>query len=122
MTLIVPFVWAARMSEVCFGASIWKKYKAKEQCDPKRNPYDLFWPPRRPEYAFSDDDAKQTIRGSTANETRLVAERRQQDESCDQRPDRRPTRIHHSSDSCAIHPVRHLNLNASDNGRKHHPG
>ena len=122
MALIVRFVWTARMFEMRFGASIWETYKAKEQCDPKRNQHDPGWPAQRAECAFGDDDAKQSIRGRTANETRLVAERRQQDESCDQRTDRRATRIQQSSDSSAVHPVRHLNLNASDNGRKHHPG
>ena len=122
MALIVPFVWTTRMFEMRFGASIREKYKTKEQCDPKRDQHDPGWPAQRPECAFGNDDAKQSIAGSTANETRLVAERRQQDESCDQRTDRRATRIQESSDSSAIHPVCHLSLNASDNGRKHHAG
>src|SRR3954453_14138247 len=121
MTLIVPFVWTARMLEMRLGASIGKKYKAKDQSDPKRNQENPGWTAQRPHCTVADDDAKKTIRGSTANETRLVAERRQQNESCDQWTDRCATRVQESSDSSAIHPVRHLNLNASDNGRKHHP-
>ena len=105
-----------------FGASIWEKYKTKNQYGPKRNEDDPDWPAQRPGCAFGDDDAKQSIRGSAANETRLVAERRQQDESCDQRTDRRATRIQQSSDPSAIHPVPHTRLELSGNGRKHHPG
>ena len=71
MALIVPFVWTARMFEMRFGASIWEKYKAKEQCDPKRNEDDPSWPAQRAECAFGDDDAKQSICGSTANETQV---------------------------------------------------
>src|SRR5262249_10103873 len=122
MALVVPFMWAARMFEMRFGASIWENYKAKEQCDPKRNKDDPCWPAQRENCAFGDEDAKQSIHGSTANETRLIAEIRQQEERSEQRTDRRATRIQQSSDSSAIHPGRHLNLNASDNGRKHHSG
>ena len=74
MSLIVRFVWTARMFEMRFGASIWENYKAKEQCDPKRNEHDPGWPAQRPDYAFGDDNAKQSVRDRTANKTRLVAE------------------------------------------------
>src|SRR5258708_34954256 len=115
--MFVLFLRKGGKFEMRFAALIWKKYKAKEQCDTKRNEDDPSWPAQRAECAFGDNDAKQSIRGSTANETRLVAERWQQDESRDQWTDRHATRIQQSSDSSTIHPVRHLNWNANDNGR-----
>ena len=35
MSLIVDFVWTARMFEMRFGASIWKNYQAKDAMRPK---------------------------------------------------------------------------------------
>jgi hypothetical protein len=70
------------MFEMRFAPLIWEKYKAKDQCDPKRNEDDPSWTAQRAECAFGDNDAKQSVSRSAANETRLVAEKWQQDESC----------------------------------------
>ena len=63
-------------------------------------------------------DAEQSVPGSAANETPLIAKNRQQHESRDQRTDRRPTRIKQRRNPSAVHPVSHTRLDLSCNTRK----
>src|SRR5438552_1382126 len=122
MALIVLFVWTARMFEMRFGASIWENYEAKDQCDPKRNEDDPSWAAQRAECAFGHDDAKQSIRASTANQTGLVAQGRQQDKTRNQRTNRCSSGIKQRRKPGTVHPVTHTRLDLSCNNREQDAG
>src|SRR5262249_15614161 len=118
IAVFITLVRTTRVREVRFSAIIRKNCQEENQrrkkCDDNRTD----WPPDQPARALAHENAEQSVNHSTKYEARLIANPRQQDETCKKRADRCPRCVEKSRDSGAVHPIFHCGLNRCGNGWK----
>ena len=105
MPLFVNFVRPARVCEMRFGTSVWKKYQTNKKDCPKPDDDPPGSLSKGPGFAFSREQAEHGVADSTANQTGLVAHGWQKDEARDQRAECRSHGIKKRRNPGAVHPI-----------------